>query len=109
MPCVFGAAGQDPGMGGGSVMADHRPFVTHMPVASPETEHERTTGRGHVLLCFLRPGDPHSTPHHSNMLMYLCSALIGPSDARPCSTCVRGKPPVSPPVRPPPLCASVRC
>lgn len=30
-----------------------------------------------------RPSNPHAIPLHSNMLMYLRSALIGPSDARP--------------------------
>lgn len=34
-------------------------------------------------VCFTRSTDPHAVPLHSNMLMYLCSALIGPSDARP--------------------------
>lgn len=36
-----------------------------------------------VCVRFIRSTNPHAAPLHSNMLMYLCSALIGPSDARP--------------------------
>lgn len=35
------------------------------------------------VCCFIRLTDPRPIVLHSNMLMYLCSALIGPSDARP--------------------------
>lgn len=63
--------------------ADPGSFVTHMPVVSLETNHEHIPGRGHVFMCLVTPTNPHAVPLHSNMLMCLCSALIGPSDARP--------------------------
>lgn len=68
---------------GWAVTADPRSFVTHTAVVSLETNSNHTTGRGHTFVCFVRPTNPHAVPLHSNMLMYLCSALIGPSDAHP--------------------------
>lgn len=108
--CFVGAAGPD-ATGRGGPWLQPAGHLSHI-CRSCHQRRETNTQQAEVM-CFLRflkgPAIPAAPQHHSNMLMYLCSALIGPSDARPCPTCVRGKPPVSPAVGPPPLRASARC
>lgn len=47
--------------------------------------HQRCTANTHqaALMCRCVFRKVRGSPLHSNMLIYLCSALIGPSDARP--------------------------
>lgn len=107
---VLGAAEPDgPGRGGPWLQpASH---LSH--ICRPRHQRRETNTKQAEVMCFCRslkgPAIPAAPQHHSNMLMYLSSALIGPSDARPCPTCVHRKPPVSPAVGPPPLRASAPC
>lgn len=64
------------GTGWWAVASARGPFVTHMPVVSPETGDKHKTGGGHVFLAFpKRAGDPRSPPtplKHANV-PELCS------------------------------------
>lgn len=90
-----------------AVTAEQGSFVTHMLVLSLEIFSWNAPGCGHVFVfCKAFRSSHHPAPlKHANVPV-LCSNWS--QWCSPCSTCVHGKPPVSPAVGPPPLCASMQ-